>query len=211
MQILAVIIVLIIVVGSMVLHEWAHGMTAYLLGDETAKLEGRLSLNPIVHLDPMMSVIVPVVLFMLNQPVFGGAKPVPVDNTKLKYGEYGMALVAAAGPAMNFLLALGFFLIGHWTGMMYLRGSLWQLFFVQGLMANLGFMVFNLFPIPPLDGSRILYALMPDGVRKVMRGIESVGVSIVFALVMLAGPVFGNIMTEVIKQILRGFYWVVGG
>ena len=100
-----IVIVLVIVVGSVILHELSHGLVAYWLGDNTAKEAGRLSFNPIKHIDPYMSILVPVLLYILRAPVFGGAKPVPVNYANLKWCEWGMALVAIAGPLTNFLIA----------------------------------------------------------------------------------------------------------
>ena len=111
-----VLIILIIIVASVILHELAHGVVAYWLGDSTAKDAGRLTLNPLKHIDPYMSILVPVVLYILNAPVFGGAKPVPINPQNLKWKEWGMALVAIAGPITNLLLAFIFFVIGHFTG-----------------------------------------------------------------------------------------------
>ena len=99
------VVTLGVIVISMVLHELAHGWVAYLLGDVTAKDDGRLTLNPFAHLDPMMSVVLPMMTFLLGGVVFGGAKPVPVNPSKLKGGVWGMALVAVAGPLMNFVIA----------------------------------------------------------------------------------------------------------
>ena len=117
MDFVKVIIVLAIVIGSVILHELAHGVVAYFLGDHTAKDSGRLTLNPLKHIDPYMSIIVPVILYLLNAPVFGGAKPVPIDTRNLKWREWGLALVAIAGPLTNFLIAFITFLIGHFTGL----------------------------------------------------------------------------------------------
>ena len=152
-----IIIVFIIILFSMVLHEMAHAYTAYFLGDNTAKEEGRLSLNPFSHIDPVMSIIVPLLLFISGGPIFGGAKPVPVAQKRLKGGEWGMALVAFSGPLVNFLIALVGFLIGHLSGGL-VAGGYVGLFFKQLVLANLGFMIFNLLTIPPLDGSRIAYS-----------------------------------------------------
>ena len=101
---LNVVIILCIVLCSVILHELSHGLVAYWLGDHTAKDAGRLTFNPIKHIDPYMSILVPVVLYILGAPVFGGAKPVPVDYRQLKWHEWGMALVAVAGPFTNFLI-----------------------------------------------------------------------------------------------------------
>ena len=121
-----IIIVLLITVFSVILHELAHGVVAYFLGDRTAKDAGRLTLNPLKHIDPYMSILVPVILYILHAPVFGGAKPVPVNYRNLKGKEWGMALVAVAGPLTNFLIALISFLIGYFSGV--LRG------FPEGLL-----------------------------------------------------------------------------
>ena len=116
------LIILAIVLVSTVLHELAHGGVAYLLGDTTAKEEGRLSLNPLKHIDPVMSIFIPLMLFAMHGPIFGGAKPVPVNSQNLKGKEWGMALVALAGPFTNFVLALIFSMLGHFTGMFYNGG-----------------------------------------------------------------------------------------
>ena len=205
------VIVLIIVLVSVILHELSHGVVAYWLGDHTAKDAGRLTLNPIKHIDPYMSILVPVILYLLGMPVFGGAKPVPINPTKLKWGEWGMALTAVAGPLMNFLLALIAFLIGHFSGLLYgAGGSVWQFVFFEMVLINLGFMIFNLIPIPPLDGSRVLYAIAPDGFRRVMLSMERYGVIIVYVLILLFGNTFSNIMGNCTQGILNFFYALVG-
>lgn len=209
MNIVGVVSVLVVIVFSMMLHELAHGGVAYLLGDTTAKEDGRLTLNPLNHLDPFMSVILPLLTFLMGGVVFGGAKPVPVNTRNLKGGVWGMALVAIAGPLTNFVLAFIGFLIWEGVGVVdtstFLGTTLVNLVFV-----NLGFGVFNLIPIPPLDGSRVLYALMPDGVRTVMDKIEKVGIFIVYILIMVGGNVFSSVMTGAMNGILEGFYWIIG-
>ena len=212
MELLQVILVLVIVVGSVILHELAHGVVAYWLGDQTAKDAGRLTLNPIKHIDPYMSIIVPVVLYLLRAPVFGGAKPVPIDTRNLKCGAWGMALVAIAGPFTNFFLALIGFLIGHFTGFIYgSGGDLLGFVFIELVYVNLGFMLFNLIPIPPLDGSRVLYAIAPDGFRNVLVQLEQYGVIIVYVLILLFGEIFSHLMLGGMNAILDFFYWIVGG
>ena len=114
--IIETIIVLAVILFSMVLHELAHGFVAYKLGDDTAKDDGRLTLNPLKHLDPWLSIAMPLLLLFSGGPVFGGAKPVPVDSSKLKWGAWGMALVSIAGPLTNFLIAFVAFLIGFYSG-----------------------------------------------------------------------------------------------
>ena len=206
-----IIIILIIVVGSVILHELAHGIVAYWLGDETAKDAGRLTFNPIKHIDPYMSIIVPVVLYIIGAPVFGGAKPVPINTQNLKWREWGMALVAAAGPATNFLIALISFLIAHFSGLLYHSdGGLLYFIFVELIFVNLGFTIFNLIPIPPLDGSRILYAIAPDAVRALLVSMERYGFVLVYLLIFLFGNAFSSIMIGGTNAILNFFYFIVG-
>lgn len=209
MNVLGVVIVLCVIVFSMMLHELAHGGVAYLLGDETAKEDGRLTLNPLKHLDPFMSVILPLMSYLLGGVVFGGAKPVPVNPYKLKGREWGMALVAVAGPLTNFVLALASFLVLELTGVGQESEILYTILY-EMLFVNLGFGVFNLIPIPPLDGSRVLYALMPDGVREFMNKMERVGIYIIYMLILVGGGVFSSVMTGAMNWIIEGFYWIIG-
>ena len=212
MDFVYLIIVLLIILVSVILHELSHGVVAYWLGDNTAKDAGRLTLNPISQIDPYMSILVPVVLYILKAPVFGGAKPVPINTQNLKWGVWGMALVAIAGPFTNFLLAFLGFLIGHFTGLLYgSGGELWEFVFAELVYINLGFMLFNLVPVPPLDGSRVLYAIAPDGFRKVLQELERYGVIIVYMLILLFGEVFSHLMINGMNTILDFFYWIVGG
>ena len=206
-----VLIVLVIVVGSVILHELAHGVVAYWLGDRTAKDAGRLTLNPIKHIDPFMSILVPVILYLLHAPVFGGAKPVPINSYNLKWREWGMAIVALAGPLTNLLLAFILFLIGHFSGALYGAGGETVAFiFSESVLINLGFMIFNLIPIPPLDGSRVLYAIAPDGFRKILMQLERYGIIIVYVLILLFGEVFSHLMVGGMQGILNLFYKIVG-
>lgn len=209
MMIVKIIIVFLIVIFSVILHELAHGVVAFWLGDRTAKEMGRLSFNPLKHIDPYMSILVPVVLYMVGAPVFGGAKPVPINTRNLKFGEWGMSLVAVAGPLMNFFIALGAFLVGHFTGLVYTHSG-WEFLCYQIILTNLGFMIFNLLPIPPLDGSRILYTIVPDGVRNFLMMVEQYGIILIYVLILGLGPIFSDIMINSIEAVLRFFYWIVG-
>lgn len=205
----SVLIVLVVILVSMMLHELAHGYVAYLLGDDTAKREGRLTLNPLKHLDPVLSVAMPLLLFLSGGPVFGGAKPVPVDSRNLKHGVWGMAMVAIAGPLTNFLLALVGFLIGYYTGAFSGLGLYYEIM-SNFVLVNLGFGVFNLIPIPPLDGSRVLYAIAPDGIREIMMRMERYGIIIVMILVIVFSGLISNLMLNAVNGILQGFYFLVG-
>ena len=207
--ILGLVLVLGVILFSMVLHELAHGVVAYWLGDDTAKDDGRLTLNPVKHIDPVMSILVPVLLYISGGPIFGGAKPVPVDTRNLKFGAWGMALVAIAGPITNFLIALISFLVGYWTGWLNMSGIVGTIF-LELVLVNLGFGIFNLIPIPPLDGSRVLYALAPDVVREGMEKFEKIGIIVVMILVIAFPGVISKIMLGGIQGMLTGFYWLVG-
>ena len=205
-----IIVLIVIILCSMVLHELAHGVVAYWLGDTTAKEEGRLTLNPLAHIEPITSVILPLMLYLMGAPIIGGAKPVPINTRNLKGGAWGMALVGVAGPLTNMIIALVVVLIGHFMGLLY--GSGMGYFIVaQTVLTNLGFAVFNMLPIPPMDGSRVLYAIAPDGVRNVMDRLEQgAGVFLVFGLVMLFGAGLSQFTGAVINQILQFFYFLVG-
>ncbi len=206
----ALLIAFIIVLVSMIFHELAHGLVAYWLGDDTAKEEGRLTLNPMKHLDPFLSALLPLMLALSGGPIFGGAKPVPVDSRNLKHGVWGMALVAIAGPLTNFLLAFVAFLIGFYTGAFADGAGIWAEILGDVVAINLGFGVFNLIPIPPLDGSRVLYAIAPDGVREVMARMENWGILLVMILVVFIPGLVNTVMGGAISGILKVFYWVVG-
>jgi len=203
------VIVLVVILFSMVLHELAHGLVAYKLGDDTAKEDGRLTLNPFKHLDPWLSIAMPLLLLFSGGPIFGGAKPVPVNSGKLKHGPWGMALVAIAGPLTNFLIAFVAFLIGFYSGALVLGGLAGEIF-SNLVMVNLGFGIFNLIPVPPLDGSRVLYALAPDPIRRLMDQIEPFGIMIVLLFVVLGSGIVNRLMLGGMEGILNFFYSIVG-
>ena len=192
-DILYVVVALGVILISMTLHEAMHAFVSYWLGDDTAKREGRLTLNPIKHIDPFLTIILPVGLALIGAPIFGGAKPVPFRPDQVKGGDWGAALVAVGGPLTNLFLAfIGF---GIWV----LAGTPPQsdmlgLILTTFFMVNLGFFIFNMIPIPPLDGSRVLYALAPEFVRAGMRFIEQYGLVVIFVLVLFAAPVLGSVM-----------------
>lgn len=211
MNIIELLVVFIIIICSVMLHELAHGVVAYWLGDRTAKDAGRLTLNPIKHIDPFMSIIVPMLLFALKAPVFGGAKPVPVNYRNLKWREWGMALVAISGPLTNFLIAFIAFLIARFSGMLSGSGGELPAFIAaETIFINLGFMLFNLIPVPPLDGSRVLYAIAPDSVRKFIGEMERYGIIIIYVLILLFSEVFSSLMINGMNGILEFFYMITG-
>jgi len=201
-----IIIVLAVILFSMTLHEAMHGYVAYWLGDDTARLQGRLTFNPIKHIDPFLTIILPVLLAISGLPIFGGAKPVPFNPNNVRGGEWGSALIAVAGPLTNFVIAfVGF---GVWAIVGLPQEGLVSQIFATLVTVNLGFFIFNLLPIPPLDGSRVIYALAPEFVRRGMEFIERFGIFVVFILVLLGGSLIGTIMQTVIGVILNFFIWV---
>jgi Zn-dependent protease len=154
---------------SLTLHEFAHAWVGFWLGDETAQREGRLTLNPMAHIDPFMTLLLPLFLIMVGSPVvFGAAKPVPFKPWALRYGKWGAAMVAAAGPLTNLFMAL---VVSLWLRLTQVPSE----FLVTLVILNIGFFVFNMIPFPPLDGSRLLYAVMPYQGRQVMDRIEQAG------------------------------------
>lgn len=202
-------VVLVVILISMTLHEAMHGFMAYWLGDSTAKDEGRLTLNPLAHIDPFLTILLPVLLAVFGLPVFGGAKPVPFNPHRVRYGELGAALVGIAGPLTNLLLA--FFLFGMFVllGQPSVNG-LAGMFLIVGVSVNLGFFVFNMLPVPPLDGSRVLYALAPEWARRGMENIERYGIILVFAIIMLFGSGIGQFMGAAIAFFVDVFARIFG-
>ena len=203
-----VITTLLVILVSMTIHEAMHAFMGYFLGDQTAKAEGRLSLNPIRHIDPFLTILLPLVLLMLGAPVFGGAKPVPFNPHKVRFGEWGVALVAIVGPLTNLVLAFTFFGIGVILGFVDKFGfspSLIGVMLQTFVFVNLGFFAFNMIPIPPLDGSRVFYALAPDFVRGFMRQVEQYGLVIIMVLVMVGSPFISLFMNWLIVHTLQVF------
>lgn len=161
---LDIIVYLVVLIFSVILHEIAHGYMANYLGDPTARLAGRLTLNPIPHIDPIGSILLPLILKLTGSPILiGYAKPVPYNPYNLR-GRYGEAMVAAAGPGTNILLALIFGLIIRF-GYGSLEPALLEVFSIIVLI-NIVLAVFNLIPIPPLDGSKVLSTLLPGALGR---------------------------------------------
>lgn len=203
-----IFIVLIVILFSMTLHEVMHGFAAFWLGDDTAEREGRLTLNPIKHIDPFLTILLPVMLAIIGGPIFGGAKPVPFNPARLKYDEWGAALVALAGPLTNLVIALVLFASYQLfdPGSASFAGN----FLITGVWVNLGFFVFNMIPVPPLDGSRLLYALAPDFVRRGMEVVERYGLIMIFLLVLVASPLIGRFIRVSTEAIVSGFTTLFG-
>jgi Zn-dependent protease len=184
---------LIILIFSAILHEVAHGIVADRLGDPTARLMGRLTLNPIPHIDPIMSIAFPLLLILSGSPViFGGAKPVPIDPYNLREGRKDVALVALAGPLTNVLLAISsslllhglIFWVPHLPHDVYLTViiNLLYLILYTATSYNILLAIFNLLPIPPLDGSKIFSLLLPEREAAWYLSLSNIGMFILFFL-----------------------------
>lgn len=177
------IFLLIVLVFSVIIHEIAHGAVAYYLGDPTAKYAGRLTLNPIPHIDPFGSILIPLLLVLARSPiVFGWAKPVPINPYNFRDQKYGQAKVALAGPAANLAIALVFGLILRFLPLSsqfsFFAFALSYIVFINILLA-----VFNLIPIPPLDGSHILFTFLPDSFIKLKMFLGQYGFFILLIVI----------------------------
>lgn len=207
-QLLAVSILPLIF--AITIHEAAHGWVANKLGDSTAKMLGRLTLNPIKHIDPVGTILVPMAMFLMSGFIFGWAKPVPVNTRNLRNPRKDMAAVAIAGPASNLLMAVGWAII--WKLAYFLPASMaWMavpmaLMGQVGVLFNLILMVLNILPIPPLDGSRVLAWLLPPALAIKLDRMETYGIFIILALLFLGlweyviGPAttfFSTLLTQI--------------
>lgn len=164
--------------AAIILHEFAHGWVANKLGDSTAKYSGRLTLNPLAHIDPFGTLLLPLLLIILNSPViFGWAKPVPVNFWNLRHPKRDMVLVGIAGPLANFLIAI----ILSLSLKIILSPVLINLF-TYAILINLVLGVFNLMPVPPLDGSRVVSGILPMKLALIYNRLERYGVIIIFLL-----------------------------
>src|SRR3989344_6370031 len=181
------IFVVAVIMMSAVIHEVMHGVAAERLGDPTARLQGRITLNPISHLDPMGSIILPLVLVLTNAPIlFGWAKPVPYNPHNLRPGRFSEAIVAVAGPVSNIFLALIFgFLLRLGIAGGYASESFIHITSLV-VFINILLAVFNLVPIPPLDGSKLLFALFPENTFKLRNFFERYGLMLVILFIFFA-------------------------
>ena len=197
LEIIFITFIIFILALAVILHECAHGWLAYQLGDPTAKLAGRLTLNPFKHIDPLGTIIFPGILLILRHfgvgtVVFGWAKPVPVNFSQLRHPKQDMIWVAIAGPLVNILLAVVFSQILRWTNSLAIGELMKTAVFINLLLA-----VFNLIPIPPLDGSRVVMGLLPMRWAQGYSRLENYGMAIV--LILLSLGFLGAIILPIVK------------
>jgi Zn-dependent protease len=190
---------LAVLIISVILHEVAHGAVAEYFGDQTAKRLGRLTLNPISHIDPVGSVLVPLMLSIAGAPVFGWAKPVPVDERNLRNPVRSMAIVAAAGPITNLILALLSSVVFRIVGD---TNLVFSQFLFGIVIVNIGLAIFNLVPIPPLDGSRLVRAILTGRARVFWERLEGYGFFLVAFFIFFLPDFISPIIFSVVKLFL---------
>ena len=189
---LALAVALGLVIYSIILHEIAHAYAANLMGDPTAAMQGRLTLNPVKHIDPFSTILVPMMTYIYMGFIFGGAKPVPINPYNFRNRAKGMMISGIAGPAVNLVIMLVFgllhrlFLLGHGL----VSDALIAIVGLVGWL-NMVLLVFNMLPIPPLDGSRVVSYFLPPDLRQSYNSLERYGLFIVLAMFLLLRPQLG--------------------
>ncbi len=213
-EIILLLVVLTLLILSLAIHEAAHAFVAYRCGDDTAKHMGRLTLNPIDHIDPFMTIMLPLLLWFGSGGsfVFGGAKPVPVNPYNLRHPSRDMMYVALAGPISNFLLAIFFALVFKCLVAFgsYQESSLMINAVRNGVSLNIFLAVFNLVPIPPLDGSRVVMHFLPQSRKQGYAQLERFGIFIVVGLFYMV-PGFETLLRTVSSKFLYLIHIITGG
>ena len=202
---IVLIFVFLAFIYSVILHELAHGWVADRLGDPTARLSGRLTLDPRSHIDPIMSIALPLVLAILGMPIFGAAKPVPVDPFNFREGRKDMAIVALSGPATNILIAAFFGLLLRLFGIVIINPQVESLLSEVCLLSirlNLFLAFFNLIPLPPLDGYRVVAGVLPKELALFWASLERFGFWLIFLVIFF----FGNIISLFVSPLVAFFY-----
>ncbi|HEU5004956.1 MAG TPA: site-2 protease family protein [Candidatus Saccharimonadales bacterium] len=196
------LIVLPVLLVSMSLHEMMHALVSYWLGDDLAYLQGRISINPIKHIDPVMTLALPLLLVLSHSPVlFGAAKPVQVNFNRVRYGEYGAAIVGMVGPLTNLVLAI---LAAIVLRVVNPTSTVFYDILGYTVIVNIGFFVFNTIPWPPLDGSRLLYAFAPRPLQEIMESIERMGLAGLVIFILIFYQFIGPLVTTVVDKLVSG-------
>lgn len=205
MDLLTAIVSIVVLIYSAILHEIAHGFVAERLGDPTARLMGRITLDPRPHIDPFMSFLLPLILIIGGSPIiFGAAKPVQIDAFNLRDGRKDMALVSLAGPAANIIIAIFSAILIKILTALPLFGSfevyiLW--FLIICVKLNLLLAIFNMLPVPPLDGSKVFSLILPEKEAAAYLSIGTIGIFIIFFLLMF--PIGGFSLGDLIGNLLN--------
>ena len=193
-----------VLIMSVIAHEVSHGYAAAFLGDPTARMAGRLSLNPVKHIDPVGSIAVPLLSYMLGGFIFGWAKPVPYNPYNLRDQRWGPAIVAAAGPAMNIAIAIIFGMLVRFAAPLGIANEAFYSLAIMIVFINVLLALFNLIPIPPLDGSKILSAFLPSRYLSFMASLEQYSFFAVIIFILL--------FWQSIVPVVYGITWfLVGG
>ena len=207
-----ILVAIIPVLFAIVLHEIAHGWAAYKLGDKTAYMLGRLSLNPIKHIDPIGTILIPIILYMSVGFIAGYAKPVPIDWRNFSNPKRDTAIVAVAGPAANLVMSIAWAILALIVSSLLMGMEVLAQFLLNmaiiGIFVNILLMVINLIPIPPTDGGRIAVSLLPNNLGLLLSKIEPYGLYILLIL-MLTG-ILGKIVSPIINIISYITYSIVG-
>ena len=200
-----VVILLPVLLISMSVHEMMHAFTSDWLGDDTARLMGRISLNPLRHIDPFFTVALPLLMLLSHGPLIGAAKPVRVDFNRLKYDEFGGAIVGMVGPITNLIIAVIAALLFNATNPTF--GTVVYNIFSITIQLNVGLFIFNSIPWPPLDGSRLLYAFAPRPLQEAMQSLEQMGMAglivFIFLFYQFGGPI-ATLMSRFIHLLAPG-------
>lgn len=202
----ALVILAFVIISSLTFHEAAHAYVATICGDDLAKSQGRVTLNPISHIDLFGTIILPVVMYMLSGMAFGWAKPVPFQPENFRNPRRDTVLVAMAGPAANLIQAAFFFTVG-WVvsqvtgGITAMPGMVFMFLWIA-IMVNCVLFLFNLIPVPPLDGHYVLNLFLPENARQFM---QSIGIFGILIALLIARPLFNTVMPPIQNFILSAF------